>query len=160
MDIKAYIKSPAFKGVLAGILITIVALLIFQAGVTMGYRKATFDHRLGDNYFRAFDGRPGKFVVFRGDRAIAEHGAAGKVVSIDLPTFVVAGPDGIEKVVLVQDDTVIRRFEEQIKPEDLKVDDFTVVLGEPNENSQVEAKLIRILPTPPPFPGGFGTTTR
>lgn len=149
MHIQEYIRSQSFKGVLIGFCLAIIALLIFQAGIAMGYRKASFAYRFGDNYYRAFDERPGKFSVFLHNDKMAAHGAAGKVMSIDLPTFVVAGPDNIEKVVLIQDDTLIRRFDAEVTPEELKVDDFTVVLGEPNENSQIEAKLIRVLPTPP-----------
>ena len=70
-------------------------------------------------------------------------------MSLNLPTFVVTGPDEIEKVIVVGDDTRIRRFDATIPATDLKVGDFTVILGSPNENSQIESKLIRILPAPP-----------
>ena len=79
------------------------------------------------------------------------HGAVGKIIKIDLPTLIITGKDNIEKVILIKDDPKIRRFNEDIKPSDLKVDDFIVVIGTPNNQSQVEAKLIRIMPPPPEF---------
>ncbi|MFA6897827.1 MAG: hypothetical protein WC250_00240, partial [Candidatus Paceibacterota bacterium] len=82
------------------------------------------------------------------------HGATGKIVSIKLPTLVVASPDSVEKVVLVGDNTEIRRFRDVIKAIDLKVDDVVVVVGSPNDSSQIEARLIRVLPPPPG--SGFG----
>jgi|SRR3989338_358860 len=148
-DLKEFAQSKSFRGILVGIGVAIIALLIFQAGMFVGYRKAAFAYRFGDNYYRAFDHRgskafresfPGKFMDV--------NGAAGTIVSIDLPTFVVVGPDEVEKVILIGDKTRIRHFDQEVEPSNLKVDDFTVILGSPNESSQIEAKLIRVLPPP------------
>ncbi len=150
MDIKTYIRSQSFKGVLIGIAIAIIALLIFQAGIFVGYRKASFAYKFGDNYYRAFDRRPpSPFGVPMLGKFGTTHGAAGQVMSISLPTFVVAGPDSVEKTVLVGTCTLIRKLDSEVKPEDIKTGDFLVVIGEPNEDAQVQAKLIRILPEPP-----------
>jgi len=149
MSIRDYIKSQSFQGIIIGMVIVVMALIIFQAGVAVGFRKASFIHHFGDNYYRAFDARPGQFsVMLRGD-SVAAHGAAGRIVSISLPTFVVSGPDDLEKIVVVQDDTLIRHPGGNLTVEDLRVDNFVVVLGESNDNAQIEAKLIRILPAPP-----------
>lgn len=130
--------------------IAIIALLIFQAGIFMGYRKASFAYRFGDNYYRVFDRQaPSPFGFPLHDEFRASHGAVGKVMSVSLPTLVVAGPDSIEKTVLVTNDTLIRRFDVELKPEDIKTGDFLVAIGDPNEDSQIQAKLIRILPAPP-----------
>lgn len=150
MDIKEYIRSQSFRGVLAGIGIAIVILMIFQAGVFIGYRKASFAYRFGDNYYRAFDRRPpSPFGVPMSGEFGTTHGAAGQVMSVSLPTFVVAGPDSIEKTVLVGTSTLVRKLDAELKPEDIQTGDFLVVIGEPNDEAQVQAKLIRILPEPP-----------
>jgi hypothetical protein len=47
---------------------------------------------------------------------------------------------------------MIERLRETVKISDLKVDDFVVVIGEPNDSGQIEAKFIRLLP---PAPLGF-----
>ncbi len=36
-----------------------------------------------------------------------------------------------------------------IKASDLKVDDSIMVIGSPNDKSEIEARLIRVLPPPP-----------
>lgn len=150
-ELKEFTQSNTFRGIIVGIVVAIIALLIFQAGMHVGYRKASFSFRFGDNYYRAFgdQGGPKLFHMPLRGGFIESHGAVGQIVSINLPTFVVADPKGIEKVVLINDSTVIRQFDQDLTPDDLGIDNFTVVLGSPNEDSQIEAKLIRILPPPP-----------
>ena len=123
-----------------------VALLIFQAGMFTGERRAAFTYGTGAAYYRVFDENHGPGSR---DFLMEAHGAAGKIVSLNLPTFVVSGPDQTEKVVMVGDDTEIRRFHSEASSSDLGVDDFVVVIGEPNSDAQIDAKLIRILPPPP-----------
>jgi hypothetical protein len=153
MNIKEYIQSKVFKGILTGIFIAIIALVIFQAGVAVGNRKASFAHRFGDNFERNFrDPRGGGFMKMGfpgGADKPSGHGAAGEIVSIALPLVVVAGPDNLEKVVVVTDTTQVRKFQENIEVNELAVGDFIVVLGTPNNEGQVDAKLIRLAPPPP-----------
>jgi hypothetical protein len=52
----------------------------------------------------------------------------------------------LEKIIVLQDSTDIRRFRDVIKSSDLKVDDNIVVIGEPNAKGQIEAKLVRVMP--------------
>ncbi len=158
MDLEHVHQSKLFRGILIGIVATILILMVFKAGELVGYRKAAFSSHLGDNYYRAFEGgRPPMGGMLPGG-----HGAAGKIISINLPTFVVDGPDGIEKTVVIDDDTAIRRFRDTITADALRVDDFVTVLGEPDGEGHVTAKLIRVLPPPMtarPLPSGTGTTT-
>ena len=150
MNIKEYIKSQSFKGILIGIFIAIAVLLIFQAGIFIGYRKASFAYRFGDNYYRGFDRKgPAPFGFPLRDEFRSSHGAAGEVVSISLPTLVVVGPDSIEKTLIISTSTLIRQFDTELKSTDIKTGDFLVAIGESNENSQIQAKLIRMLPEPP-----------
>jgi hypothetical protein len=147
IKIRDFIGSKSFKKILIGIFVAAGLLLIFQAGMLVGYHKAAFSCRFGDNYNRIFGGRHGSMSqIFTRGNFLASHGAAGKVVSINLPTLVVIGSDNIEKVVLIKSDTIIRRFDTAVHSADIKVDDFIVALGAPNESSQVEAKFVRILP--------------
>jgi len=150
MNIQDFIKSPFFRGIMLGICAAIAILLVFQAGVFVGYRKASFAYRFGDNYYRAFDSKtPAPFGFPLMDEFRASHGAVGEVMSVSLPTLVVAGPDSVEKTVYVSTSTLIRKFDSELKPEDIKTGDFLVVIGDPDENSQIQAKLIRMLPEPP-----------
>jgi hypothetical protein len=148
-NIKEFTQSKLFQKILIGTGMAIIALLIFQAGMFVGYKKASFSYRFGDNYYRAFGDRGSK--SFRGSIRggfIEANGAVGKIVSINLPTFVVAGTDNVEKVILIGEKTRIRHLSTTATPTDLKVDDSIVIFGSPNESSLIEAKLIRIVPAP------------
>ena len=99
-DLKEFAQSKSFRGVLVGLGIAITVLLIFEAGVAVGYRKAAFAYKFGDNYYRAFDERGPRapfMVGLRGGLPDA-HGAVGAIVSLTLPTFVVGGSDNIENI--------------------------------------------------------------
>ena len=154
INIKEYIKSQSFKGTIVGILITIVILIIFQAGIAVGERRASFAQRFGDNFEKNFrDPRDGGFMqmgIPLGTDMPGGHGAVGEIVSVSLPFVVVAGPDNLEKTIVVTDTTEIREFRNTIEVSELMVGDFVIVLGTPNDEGQVEAKLIRLAP-PPPF---------
>ena len=153
MEQKNFLQSKIFARILYGIGIVIVALLIFQAGMFVGFRKAEFSGRFGDNYRQTFGGpkEPGNGImgIFFGSSDFPNpHGAVGKIIKITLPTIVTIGPDNVEKIILIKKDTIINRFRETIQPTDLKIDDRIVVIGSPNSSSQIEAKLIRIVPAP------------
>ncbi|MFA6407345.1 MAG: hypothetical protein WCV80_01410 [Candidatus Paceibacterota bacterium] len=149
MDITKCIQSKKFKAVLSIVGIFIVAILIFQAGMFIGYKKAAFSYGWGERYYKAFGGPRGMPMMQQFPRGgfPDAHGASGRILQLSLPTFVIEGRDGIEKVVVIKDDTIVRRFRETIQATELKVGDSLVVIGAPNEQSQVEAKLIRLLPS-------------
>ena len=54
------------------------------------------------------------------------------------------GKDDVEKTVLVSEKTAITAHRKSLKVSDLKVDDQAVIIGAPNEQGQIEAKLIRL----------------
>lgn len=162
MNIKEFIKSQQFRGIIIGLSLALVALIIFQAGVAVGERRSNFAHRFGDNFERNFRNPDGRMFGrgFPGDdRLPGGHGAVGEIISIALPNIVVSGPDNLEKTIVIGDGTVVRQFQNEITGNDLKVGDHIITLGEPNEEGQIQAKLIRILPPPPGgFPDGVPAT--
>lgn len=149
MDIKKIVQSKAFIGIIIGIGIAAAVILIFQAGVWAGYRKAATSFRFGDNYYRFVGGQRGRFApgLPHGEFPDA-NGAVGRIIKIELPTIVIEDRGRVEKTVVIKEDTSIMRFRETIQPEDLKTDDFVVVIGSPDDQSQIEAKLIRVMPKP------------
>jgi hypothetical protein len=151
MDFRDIHKSKTVRGVLIGLGVAVLVLVIFQAGMVAGYHKAKFGARFGDNFERNFvRNRGGDFSKrFPAQGMPGGHGAVGEIVSITLPHIVVAGPDNLEKTVLVGTSTLVREFRDEITADKLKVGNFVVVLGNPNDEGQVDAKLIRIMPTPP-----------
>lgn len=150
MDFNKLFQSKSFKVGLIVLGAFIVLLLVFRAGVFVGYKKAQFSYRWGENYHRNFAGpRSGFFGDFRrgfGDRGgfINAHGTFGSVIKVDGNTIIVKGRDNVEKTVLVSDNTTINKGRETIKVSDLKVDDRVVIIGSPNDQGQIEAKLIRV----------------
>lgn len=137
--------------VLIGIGIVIVALLIFQAGIFVGYHKAGFSYRWGENYFRTFGKPRGGFMGMgmMENRFPSANGISGKIIKVNLPSIVIEEQANVERVAVITSGTIIRKFREEIKPQDLKVGDSVVVVGSPDNNAQIEAKLIRIIPPPP-----------
>jgi hypothetical protein len=143
MDIEKLLTSPSFKKGIVAVGAVLVLLIIFQAGVYVGARKASFEEHEGNAYFRAIGGEPGPF-----GKAISAEGAAGKVLSVALPTFVVADRDNTEKVIAVGDGSDIRIFHDATSSGAIAPGQFVIVIGEPDENGEIHASFIRILPPP------------
>ncbi len=149
MDFNKFFQSKNFKVILVIVSGIIICLFIFQVGMMVGYKKANFSFRWGENYHQNFGGPKGGLLNdFRGKDFIDAHGVFGQIMKIDGSTLVIKGKDGVEKIVLINKNTSIKRFQEDVKISDLKTDDFIVVIGEPNDAGQIEAKFIRFLPSP------------
>lgn len=147
MDIKHIIQSRALKIILYGIGGMVVLLLAFQAGEFVGYHRARFSYQWGENYYHMFDARSGRMMGnFSRSDFPSMHGASGKIIKIEGGNIIVADRDNSEKLVLISDDTEIRRFRENIKFADLKVGDFIVAIGSPDDKGQIEARLLRVMP--------------
>ena len=66
MDFNKFFRSKTFKMVLLAIAALVVLLFVFKTGVFVGYRKAEYSYRWGENYHRNFAGpREGFFGDFR-----------------------------------------------------------------------------------------------
>lgn len=144
-------ESKTVRTVIATLAVVIAVLAIFSLGMRVGARQARFAGSFGQSYEQNFRGPMGggKMMVGFFDEGLPSgHGAVGKVVSLNLPELVVAGPDNFEKIVLTGTSTEIRKFRDTVNANEIKTDDFVVVIGNPNDKGQIEAKLIRIMPKP------------
>ncbi|MEI8174360.1 MAG: hypothetical protein WCG28_00225 [bacterium] len=150
-NIKKIFEGKGSFRILCGIGIIIIVLLIFYAGIRVGFHKASFGHAWGENYERNF-GMMQSRPMFGQDNFPNAHGAIGKVIKITLPTIIVQDRDNTEKVILTKNDTQIQKLKENITLNDLKIDDFIIVVGTPNQQGQIEAKFIRIMPFGMPIP--------
>jgi hypothetical protein len=144
--LKKIFESKVLIGILYGIGIVIIILVVFSVGVSVGFNKASFGRDWGNNYERNFGMQP--MPPFGQDNFPNAHGSIGKIIKIELPTIIVQDQDQTEKVVLIKDDTKIQKMRDTIAATDLKVDDFVVVIGLPNNQGQIEAKFIRMMPSP------------
>ena len=153
-DIKKVFESRFSFKILCGIGIVIIALLIFSAGVTVGFHKASFGRAWGENYNENFGmghhngdlggiGRIGMMDYFPN-----AHGATGKIIKMELPNIIVQDKDNTEKTILINTDTKIQKGRQNITTVDLKVDDFIVAIGSPNDKGVIETKFIRVIPSP------------
>ena len=157
MKLKEIIKSKLYLVIAISLAAIVILFLIFGAGMYVGYHKARFSYQWAENYHKNFAGpRGGFFSDFGGKDLIDSHGVSGQIMKIDGSTLVIKGRDNVEKIVVIKDDTTIERFREIIKSSDLKVDDFIVVIGEPNNPGQIEAKFLRIMPPLPTSTPIFG----
>ena len=150
-DIKKVFESKVSFRILCGIGVIIVALLIFSAGVTVGFNKASFGRAWGENYERNFGPRPSG-PLFGQDNFPNGNGAIGKIIKIELPTIIVQDKNNLEKVILIDTNTQIQEMRGNVATGDLKIDDFVVVIGTPNPQGQIEAKFIRVMPLGMPVP--------
>jgi hypothetical protein len=151
-------KEPKiFKRIIFGVGALIILLLVFQLGIFVGFRKAQFSFRWGDNYHRAFGGPRGGFLRdFQGNDFINGHGISGTIAKIEENNLVIKGQDGIEKIIMVADSASIKKGKADIKLSDLKIDERIVVIGSPKDDGSIEAKIIRTFNSADaPFRPGF-----
>lgn len=129
-----------------------LALLVgaFSLGTMVGYHKARFSYAWGDNYRRNFGGpRRGFMGDMTGGRDLVNsYGVSGQIIRLDGQTIIIEGSDNTERTVLIKADTLLRKSRDVAMLGDLKPNDYVVVIGEPTNDGQLVAKLIRILPSP------------
>jgi hypothetical protein len=153
-NILKFFRSKAFLAVIVSLFGLALLVGTFTVGAFVGYKKAAFSYQWGENYHLNFGGPRSGFVRqlgdFGGGDFIEGHGTFGQVIKIDGQTLIIEGRDKMEKVVLIKGDTELRGPNETSRSGDLKVNDFVVVIGEPNDSGQIEAKFIRVMPLPSP----------
>ncbi len=144
------INKDVLKKIIIGLAIFVVVVLIFGAGLFVGGMKARFSYRWAENYHRNFGGPQAgffgdwrKFPTPPGD-FIESRGTFGEIIKINDADFVVKGRGDVEKVVLVTGKTIIEEGRKMVKINELKIGDNVVIIGSPNEQGQIEAKLIRV----------------
>lgn len=147
MGFKSFLQSKNFKKILIAILGIVLLLLAFKAGEFVGFRKANFSYRWGEQYYRSFRGpRRGFPGDFGGNDFLSGHGTFGSVLKVASGSIVIQSREGAEKIILLTKDTAVNRFRETIPASELMAGDAVVVIGSPNNDGQIEAKLIRVLP--------------
>lgn len=141
-------RSRKFKIVAVALGSIVVALVIFRAGMLVGFYKASFSYGWDEHNRQMFDrdGRHSPRNFFGDEGFTAAHGVSGTIVKIDSGVLMVIGRDNIEKEVLTNDQTLFRRFRDAVRINDLKVGDQVVVVGAPDAKARIEARLIRIFP--------------
>jgi hypothetical protein len=151
-------KHDILKWIIVGLLAIVVIVLVFGLGVFVGEQKAKFSYRWAENYHRMFAGPEAGFLknwknphFFSLENFIEGHGTVGEIIKIEGNNLIVKGKRDVEKIILVNEKTVIKSGFKNIKVLDLKIGDIIVVIGFPNDKGQIEAKLIRVFPSKTSF---------
>ena len=149
------------KKIIIGLAVFAFLCLIFWTGMFVGGMKARFSYRWAESYHQNFAGPKGGFLddwrnFPKGD-FISAHGVFGQIIKIEESVIIIKEGNNMERIIVVKDNTIIERLRETLKISDLNIDDYVVVIGEPNDSGQIEAKFIRLLPPCPeaslrPFP--------
>ncbi|MBI5138202.1 MAG: hypothetical protein HZA95_00165 [Candidatus Vogelbacteria bacterium] len=147
---KKFMESRKSVHIIFSLIGIILLILVFKAGEHFGYRRASFSYQYGDNFHRTFGYDRGSRSFGMGMMGNRDYlnafGAAGKVVSINLPEIVVTDRSGVEKTVLINNETEVMSQREKLTSSDLKIGDAVVVFGEPDLNGKIDAKLVRVMP--------------
>ncbi len=153
MKLDNLFQSKKFKIGLLSLGGLIVLLLVFQLGVFVGFNKARWSFKWGDNYHKNFGGPKDGFLRdFQGKDFIGGHGTPGSVVEVDGNKIIIKDPRGVEKIVVITDKTTLKKGMTDFKVSDLKVEDRLVVLGTPRDDGSIEAQLVRIFAPNEMFP--------
>ena len=151
MSLKEIFKPEHFNKVLITLAATVVLVFVFTLGVFVGHEKYRFSRAWGENYYGNIMGRRGMMNFDRPE--FNAHSGLGQIIKIDGNSLTIKDQANIEKTILITDNTAIIRNNQNVKITDLKVDDKIVVIGRPNNQGQIEASLIRIMPAPTPNGG-------
>lgn len=144
------INPDTLKRIICGLAGFIIIALVFGVGVFVGETKARFSYRWAENYHQNFAGPRAGFMgkslpaPFAPNDFIESRGDVGEIIKINDTDFVIKSRDNVEKVIVIGEKTIIEKGKTTIKKEDLAVGDLAVIIGSPNDQGQIEAKLIRI----------------
>lgn len=121
-------------------------LTIFQIGSIVGARRAQFACQWDKNYGPLF-GVPPEGMSFRAPPMPDANGASGMVLQVRQHTLIIRSHEGMEKSILIPEDIIIRRGNDQIPLQAIAPEDRLVIFGTPTEQGQLYAKFIRVLPS-------------
>ena len=149
-----FFKSKLFAGIIVGVCGMLVVICIFEAGVIIGYHEAEFSSHWGENYGRNFaNSSSSNPMGFPDMRAPTPDGILGKIVSISptsasSTTIILSNNLKPEEKILIDSGTIIRDHENTLSASELTMGAYIVVLGIPNDQGEIQANLIRVVPAP------------
>ncbi len=156
MNTQDFFTSPKFGRTVAALGAILVILIIFQAGVLIGYERGTHALNWETDMGRGMGDPRSMLAPFMHDTDDpSSHGAIGTVVSVHQPLFMVKGASQAERVVVIVPSTLIRRMHTMASTSDILPGTQVVVIGAPGVDGRLQADFIRILPAPP----GISTST-
>ncbi len=147
-----FITSKAVQIVLGVLIVLLLLCLAFLAGVKTNERRTRHFSNWCDHY-------PDMLKPHRGSKTLIPapphrpmplpNGVFGRILSATGTNFMIEGQDQFEQNVLITSSTVLRVDRGTASLGDLRPDREVGVFGLPNEQGQIEARLIRLFPTRP-----------
>jgi hypothetical protein len=162
MDTNKLVKSKTLKWVIIGFAELALIMIVFRTGMMVGFSKANYNFRWGEQYQNMFGGPREGWLGGRGgmmsgafgpngpmgqfgkDAYSPGHNVVGGIININSSTIIVQGTDNVEKSIMVLGDTAIIKRRTNLKIADLKVGDKIIAIGSPSTTGQIEAKFIRV----------------
>ncbi|HLM83907.1 MAG TPA: hypothetical protein VK254_01685 [Candidatus Bathyarchaeia archaeon] len=152
MRTQEILKSHKFKIAALVVGVLVLMLVSFAGGVAVGFMKARFSYKFGENYERNFVGRPfqGPGMMGRVPGGMMDggfrngHGIAGSIISVSNNTIVIKDRSGQENTITVGNNTLIKQGQNTIGVNDLKNDEKIVVMGQPGDDGTINADLVRV----------------
>lgn len=162
MNIQSYFQNNKFQKIILILAIIIVILGIFQLGFQFGYRHGSFSRQWDERTFNQFgQGRTSFSPYMMMGGMPNPHGAFGQIISNQLPKLIVQDGDRDESIIILDKNTAIRKQRSIGSTSDLTVGAEIVTFGDPNDNGEIKARLIRIMPantsTSSPFKPKFNS---
>ncbi|MDB4939895.1 MAG: hypothetical protein JWO40_320 [Candidatus Doudnabacteria bacterium] len=137
-------EGKHFWRILIGLGTIIILLLVFQLGMYIGFRKANFSYRWGENYHKTFGGPSISMIDnFQGRDLVNGHGITGIVAKVENGAIIMKDPNGVEKILNITPQTLLKRGSDTITITDVKIDDRLVVVGSPKNDGTIDAEIIR-----------------
>jgi hypothetical protein len=140
-----FLESKKIRVILIVLASLIILLVVFGLGITIGYDRANFASHFDQNYYRNFYGNgvaTGSYGM--GPAPTDAHGITGTVIDLSSSTISVEDPGNDEHSIAVSSGTVIREVSNTIGINDIKLGDQIDVIGEPNDQGQIDARFIRV----------------
>ena len=153
-SLSQFFQSKLFAGIIVGVCIMLVVICIFEAGIVVGYHEASFSSQWGENYGKNFgDSNPENQMGLPDMHAPNPDGILGKIVSVSpasasTTTIVISSSQKPEEKILINSNTIIRNHEDTIDASALTVGTSVVILGSANDQGEIQASLIRVVPDP------------
>jgi hypothetical protein len=154
-DVREFIARHKVTWILCGLVALILALLIFDAGVSVGARRA-WGPRGSKDFGPGMPiqlGLTSLVIPLPHGFIPGGHGAVGTIVGISLPHVSIKTRDGNKEQIVLENETIIRNGDSVIQAKDLQTGDNVIIIGEPNDaattSQEIEARLIRVLPEMP-----------
>jgi len=147
MNAKQFIKSRLFIGIIIGIFCLTLLVSSFQIGMIVGFRKARVSYDWSEHYDKNFGG-PRRAIMgmpIGTPQFMGAFGNFGTIIRIDDPAIIISGSNNTERIVITDDKTQFINIRDKILKTDLKLGDSIVIIGEPDDQGQIIARLIRLL---------------